>query len=95
MCWTVRASKTCRGEYFSTLADRSWGPPSPVFDGWGFYLPEKSGKGLDFEHAPPSRSEVVERVELQFYFSGASRTVLGCILSFTFCPFIYLIYNSR
>ena len=55
------------GEVFRTGADRPWGPPSLLCNGYQVFF---AGRGLD--HPLPSSAEVKERVELYLYsLSGA------------------------
>jgi hypothetical protein len=59
-------------------SDRSWGPPSLLYNGYrvSFQGVKRPWRGVD--HPPSSSAEVKERVELYLYFpSGPSWHVLG------------------
>ena len=65
------------GEIFRTCPDRSWGPPSLLYNGyWVFPAVKRPGRGID--HPPPSNTEVKERVQLYLYSpSGPSWPIIG------------------
>ena len=83
MGWTVRGSNPFGGESFLNRPDRSWDPPSLLYNGYrvSFTGVKRSGRGVN--HQPPSSTEVKERVKLFLYsLLGPSCTILGQILSF-------------
>ena len=81
---TVRRSNPGGGEIFRTCADRLWGPPSLLYNGYGVF-PGVKRPGCGVDHPPPSSAEVKERVELCMHFlSGPWWSVLGWTLPFTF-----------
>jgi len=45
-CWIVRGSNPGEGEIFRTRPDRSWGPPSLLYNVYGFFPRGKSGRGV-------------------------------------------------
>jgi hypothetical protein len=47
--------------------DRSWGPPSLLYDAYRLSFPGIKRPGRGFNHPPPSSVEVKERVELYLY----------------------------
>jgi len=64
------------GEIFHIRPDRTWGPPSLLYNGyWVFPGVKRPGRGVD--HPPPSSAEVKGGVEIYLYsLSGPSRPVL-------------------
>jgi hypothetical protein len=52
------------GEVFSTRPDRSWVPPSLLYNGYWVSFPwiKRQGRGVD--HPPSSSDRVKEKVEL-------------------------------
>ena len=82
--WTVRNSNPAGGEVFRTCAERLWGPPSLLYNGYGVFPGvNRPRRGVD--HPPPSSAEVKERVDLYIYsLSGPSWPVVGWTLPFTF-----------
>jgi len=44
--WTVRGSNPGGGEIFRTCPDRTWGPPSPLHNGYRVFPGVKSGLGV-------------------------------------------------
>jgi len=68
-----------RGEIFRTRSDRSWGPPSLLYNGsmGTASFPEVKQPGRGVDHPPPSSAEVKERIQIYRYFpSGPSWPVL-------------------
>jgi len=66
MGWTIWGSIPGGGDIFHTCADRPWGPPSFLYNGYRFFLRVKQLRhGVD--HPPPSSAEVKERVEVYLY----------------------------
>ena len=66
------------GQIFRTHPDRSWGPPSFLYNGYRIFLGGKEQPGRGVDHPPPSSAEVKERVELYLYSpSGPLWSVLG------------------
>jgi hypothetical protein len=65
--WKVQGSNPGGGEIFRTRPDRTWGPPSLPYNGYGVSLPgvKRPGRGVD--HPPPSSAEITERIELYLY----------------------------
>jgi hypothetical protein len=63
----VRRSSDEWGDIFRTLSDRSWGPPSLLYNRYRVSLPrvKRSGRGVDY--ATPFNAEVKEREELYLY----------------------------
>ena len=57
-CWTVRGSNPDRGEIFRTCPDRSWGPPSLLYNGYRVFLGGKERPWRDAEPSPPSSAVV-------------------------------------
>jgi hypothetical protein len=73
---TVRGSKPNGGEIFCIRPDRLWGPPSPLYSGYGVSFPGVKQPGHGVDHPPPSSAEVKERVELYLY-CGPTWPVIG------------------
>jgi len=68
----IQGSNPGEGEVFRTGADRPWGPPSLLCNGYRVFFPGVKRPGRGVEHPPPSSAEVKERVELNLYsLSGA------------------------
>ena len=66
------------GEIFRTRLDRTWGPPSPLYNGYRVFPGGKERPGRGVDHPAPSSAEVKERVALYLYSpSGTSWSVLG------------------
>jgi hypothetical protein len=81
--WKVRGSNASEVDIFRTRPERSWGPPSLLYNG---YRVVAGGKAAGAWHWPltPSSAEVNERVELYLYSpSWPSWPVLG--QGFSFC----------
>jgi len=55
------------GEIFRTSPDRSWGPPSLLYNGYRVFPGGKVRPGRDADPSPPSSAEVKNRVELYLY----------------------------
>jgi len=49
-------------EIFRTRPDRSWGPPSLLYNGYRVFHGGKVQPGCGVDHQPPSSAEVKERV---------------------------------
>ena len=62
--WTVRVSKPGEGEIFATRTDRSWGPPSLLYDEYLVSFPGIKRPGCNVNYPPLFSTEVKERVEL-------------------------------
>jgi hypothetical protein len=78
-------------EIVRILPDRSWGPPSLLYNWNRVSFPEVKRPGRGLNHPRPSRAEVRERVYLYHYSrSWPSSPVGGWTL-----PFIYLISTSN
>ena len=78
--WTVRESNPGGGEIFLTRSDRSWGPPSLLYNGyWGYFSGVKRpGRGVN--QPSPSSAKVKERAELYLcYHSGPLWSAQGRI----------------
>jgi hypothetical protein len=74
--WTVGGSNPSGGEIFRTRPDRSWGPPSLLYNRHWVSFPGVTRSGRGVNHPPPFRVEVKERVELYLYSpSGSLRPV--------------------
>ena len=58
--WTVRGSNPGRGEFFRTLPDRSWGPPSLLYNGYRLFPGGRKWPGRDADPSPPSSAVVME-----------------------------------
>ena len=72
LCWFLYAFVI--GGIFHTRPDRSWGPPSLLYNG---SLPVVKWPEC-VDHPPPSSVEVAERMELYLYSPfGSSWSVLG------------------
>jgi len=79
--WTVRRSNPGGGNILCTCPDRSWGPPSLLYNGYPVIPKGKTAWGVMLTTHPPSKAEVVGRVELYFYSpSGPFWLFLGWIL---------------
>jgi hypothetical protein len=66
MGWVVWGSNPSGGKNIRTHPDRSWGPPSPLYNGYQVFPGDKAaGHGVD--HPPPSSADVKEIVELYHY----------------------------
>jgi len=52
------------GEIFRTLPDRSWDPPSPLYNGYRVSFPGVKRPECDFDHPTASSAEVKANVEL-------------------------------
>jgi hypothetical protein len=61
---TVRGSNPGGGEIFRTRADRPWGLPNLLYNGYLVSFPGVKRTGCGFDHPPSSRSRVKGRVEL-------------------------------
>ena len=48
------------GEDFSGRPDRSWGPPSLLYNGYRVFLGGRMRPGRAADHSPPSSAEVLE-----------------------------------
>jgi hypothetical protein len=58
--WTVRGSNPGGDEIFSGCPDRSWGPPSLLYNGYRVFPGGKVRPGRDADHSHPSNAEVME-----------------------------------
>jgi len=73
------------GEILRTCPDRSFVPPSLLYNGYPVCFPEVKLPGRGVDHPPPSHPKVKERVELYhyyyyyyyYYYSGLSWPALG------------------
>jgi hypothetical protein len=54
------------GEFFRTSPDQPWDPPILLNNGQDSF-PEVKRPEFDFDHTPPSSTEVEERLELYLY----------------------------
>ena len=73
------------GEISRARPDRPWGILSFLYNGWRCFFPQGIERpGRVFHHAPPSRAEVKQRVELYLYSSGSSWPVLGWTLPLSY-----------
>ena len=63
----VRGSNPGVGEIFHTCPDRSWGPPSFLYNGYRVFPGGKERPGRDADPSPPSSVVGHERVELYLY----------------------------
>jgi hypothetical protein len=81
--WTVLGSNLGEGEIFRTRPDRTWGPPSLLYNGYrvSFQGVRRSRRGID--HPPQCGAKVKERTQLHCH-SGPSWPVIGCTLLLTF-----------
>ena len=71
--WTVRGSNPGGGEIFHTRPDRPWGPPSLLYvQRVPGLFPGVKRPGLCFDHPPPSRAQVKERVDPYLYSPSGS-----------------------
>ena len=80
--WTVRGWNLFRSGIFLARPDRSWGPPSLLYNGYCVFT---EGKAAEAWIWPPtiSSSDVKERVEVYFYSPyWPSWPVLGWPLSY-------------
>ena len=78
MSWTVRGSNPGGGEISRTRPNRSWGPPTLLYNRLRVSFLKLKRSGCGFNHSPPSSAEDKEWVELYFYSpSGPSRRVIG------------------
>jgi len=60
--WTVRGSNPGGGEIFRACPDRSWGPPSLLYNGYRVFPGGKERSGRDADPSPPS-SAVIKKEE--------------------------------
>ena len=82
--WAVRRSNPGGGEIFHNLPERTWDPPSLLYNGYRVF-PGSKAVGTWRWPPTPSSAKVKERVELYLYFpSGPSWPVLGRTLPSTF-----------
>jgi len=56
--WTVRGSNPGWGEISRTCPDRSWGPPSLLYNGYWVLPGTKERPGRDADPSPPSTAVV-------------------------------------
>jgi len=56
--WTVRGSNPGGGEILRTCPDRSWGPPSLLYNGYRVLPGGKERPGRVADHSPPSSAVV-------------------------------------
>jgi hypothetical protein len=56
--WTVRGSNLGEGEIFLACSDRSWGPPSLLYNGYRVFLGGRKRPGRDADPSPPSSAEI-------------------------------------
>ena len=85
--WTFQGSNHGGGDIFWRPSDRSWGPPSLLYNEYqaSFLGTKRPGRGVD--HPPLSGAEVKERVELYLYFlCGHLWPALGRNLPFLCVP---------
>jgi len=68
MGWTVRGSNSGGGEIFRTCPDRTWGPPSLLYNGYRVSPGVKSGWGVKLT-PHPFLCRGQEKVELYLYTS--------------------------
>jgi hypothetical protein len=64
---TVRGSNPGGGEIFRNCPDRTWGPPSLLFNGYSVFPGGKVRPGRDADPSPLSSAEVKNRVGLYLY----------------------------
>ena len=75
--WKVRGSNPGGGEIFRAGPDRSWGPPSLLYNGYRVSFPGVKRPGRGVEQSLPSSAEVKEIVDLYLYSpSGPSWPVV-------------------
>jgi hypothetical protein len=73
------------GDIFPISPNRSWGPPSLLYNGYWFSFQRVKRPRRDLNHQPTSSAEVKESVELYLYSpSGPSWPVLWRNSRFTF-----------
>jgi hypothetical protein len=85
--WTVLGSNPGGGEIYRTRADRPWGLPNLLYNGYRVSILGVKRPGRDVNHPPSSSAEVKERVELYLSF-GLSWPVLRRTLPFyLICPY--------
>ena len=66
------------GQIFRSRPHRTWGPSSPLCNGYRFYFPGVMRPGRGVNHSPPSTAEIKERIELCLYsLLGLHGPVLG------------------
>ena len=58
--WTVRGLNPCGGEIFRTCPDRSWGPPSLLYNGYRVFPGGRFRPGRDADPSPPSSAVVMK-----------------------------------
>jgi hypothetical protein len=58
--WTVRGSNSGGGEIFRTRPDRSYSPPSLLYNGYRVYHGGKAAGAWCLPNTPPSSAEVSE-----------------------------------
>ena len=56
------------GEIFRTRPDRSWGPPSLLYNGYRVSFPGVKRSGCGVDHPPLSSAKVKERIQLHGLF---------------------------
>ena len=84
--WTVRGSNPGGSDVFRTHLDRLWGPPSLLYNAYRVYCPGVKRSGRDFNHPPPSITDVKKRSRVKPVLSfGTSWPVLGRALPLPLC----------
>jgi len=58
--WTDQGLNPVGGEIFHTCADRPWGPPSLLYNGYRVFPGCKEWPGCDADPSPPSSATVKE-----------------------------------
>ena len=67
MGWMVLGLNPGGGEIFRTCPDRSWGPPSLLYNGYRVFPGGKERPGREADPSSPSSAVGRERVELYLY----------------------------
>jgi hypothetical protein len=58
--WTVKGANPGGGEIFRTCPDRSWGPPSLLYNGYRVFPRGKERPRRDADPSPPSIAVVMK-----------------------------------
>jgi hypothetical protein len=87
--WTVRGSNPGVGEIFRTCPDRSWGPPSLLYNGYQVFTGGKKRPGRDADPSPPSSAEVQNQSRAIPILS--IRAFVACKKGVTYLPVAFVI----
>jgi hypothetical protein len=100
--WTVRGWNPGGGEIFRTCPDRSWDPPSLLYNGYRVFPGGKERPGRDADPSPPSSAVGHKRVELYLCYPygpygsyRASVPVQVCTLLLPYNIYKYFIITTN